>query len=77
LEIDQSYYILEIVNHFGLSDTNPVYTPLPSGVEVLLKKFDGEASTADIKLFQQMIGSLLYVQIGTCPDISFTVLHLA
>ena len=77
LEIDQSRYVLEIINRFGLSDANPARTPLPSGAEDHLKKYDGQASAADIKLYQQIIGSLLYVQIGTRPDISFAVSRLA
>jgi hypothetical protein len=77
IEIDQSKYVLEIVNRFGLSDANPARTPLPTGADVYLEKYKGEASSADIKLFQQMIGSLLYVQIGTRPDISFAVSRLA
>ena len=76
LEIDQSHYVLEIVNCFRLSDANPVRTPLPSGADVHLTKHDGEATPAEIKLYQQMIKSLLYVQIGTRPDISFAVSHL-
>jgi hypothetical protein len=77
LEIDQSRYVLEIISRFGLSDANPARTPLPSGADVHLEKYDGEASQADIKLFQQIIGSLLYVQIGTRLDISFAVSRLA
>jgi hypothetical protein len=77
LEIDQTRYVLEIVAHFGLSDTNQVLTPLPTGADVHLEKYEGQASKADIKLYQQMIGSLLYVQIGTHPDISFAVSRLA
>src|SRR6266852_8333127 len=77
LEIDQSRYVLEIINRFGLSDANPARTPLPSGAEDYLKKYDGHASAVDIKLYQQVIGSLLYVQIGTRPDISFAVSRLA
>src|SRR6266446_2037415 len=77
LEIDQSHYTLEIINRFGLSDANPAHTPLPSGAEVHLTKYDGEATPTEIKLYQQIIRSLLYVQIGTCPDISFAVSHLA
>ena len=73
LEIDQSRYISEIVDRFGLSDANPTRTPLPSGAEVHLVKHEGQASSAEIKYYQQIIGSLLYVQIGTQPDISFTV----
>src|SRR6266852_9072531 len=52
LKIDQSQYVLEIINHFGLSDANPVCTPLPSDAEDHLKKYDGQASAADIKLYQ-------------------------
>ena len=77
IEIDQSRYILEIITRFGLSDANPARTPLPTGADVHLEKYTGQASNADIKLYQQMIGSLLYVQIGTHPDISFAVSHLA
>jgi hypothetical protein len=77
LEIDQSCYVLEIVACFGLSDTNQALTPLPTGANVHLKKYKGQASKADIKLYQQMIGSLLYVQIGMHPHISFAVSCLA
>ena len=76
LEIDQSHYALEIVNRFGLSDAYTARTPLPTGADVHLEKYDGQASSADIKLFQQMIGSLLYIQIGTRPDLSFAVSRL-
>src|SRR5882757_832549 len=77
LEIDQSRYVLEIVNRFGLSDAHPVHTPLPTGADMFLEKYNEQASTVDIKLYQRIIGSLLYVQIGTRPDISFAVSHLA
>ncbi len=77
LEIDQSHYTLEIINRFGLSDANPAHTPLPSGAEVHLTKYNGEATPTEIKLYQQIIGSLLYIQIGTRPDISFAVSRLA
>jgi len=77
LEIDQSRYVLDIVNRFGQSDAYPTRTPLPTGAETHFRKHDGQASAAEIKLYQQMIGSLLYVQIGTRPDISFAVSRLA
>ena len=77
LEIDQSRYIWEIVNHFGMSDSNPVHTPLPSGAETHLVRYEEQASASEIKAYQQVIGSLLYVQIGTRLDISFAVSCLA
>ena len=51
LEIDQSRYILEIVNRFGLSDAHLTHTPLPSGAEVHLVKYDGEATVQEIKYY--------------------------
>jgi hypothetical protein len=77
LEIDQSQYLRDIISRFGLSDANPTRTPLPAGAETHLMKYDKQASKADIKLYQQMIGSLLYAQLGTRPDISFAVSRLA
>jgi hypothetical protein len=77
LEIDQSRYILEIVDRFGLSDANLARTPLPSGAETHLVKHNGQATPSEINYYQQIIGSLLYVQISTRPDISFAVARLA
>jgi len=77
LTIDQSGYIKDILDHFGMIDVNPNHTPLPTGADVHLIKNDGQASLEDIKHFQSLIGSLLYVQIGTCPDLSFAVSRLA
>jgi Reverse transcriptase (RNA-dependent DNA polymerase) len=49
LEIDQSYYILEIIKHFRLADTNLAHTLLPTGTETHLIKHNGEASPTEIK----------------------------
>src|SRR5712671_2456583 len=77
LTIDQSGYIKDILDHFGMIDMNPNHTPLPTGADVHLIKYDGQASLEDIKHYQSLIGSLLYVQIGMCPDLSFAVSRLA
>ena len=77
LDIDQSGYIKDIVDRFGMADANPHNTPLPAGAEVHLVKNTKQASESEIKLYQSLIGSLLYVQIGTRPDISFAVSRLA
>src|SRR6266404_1438524 len=77
LQIDQAGYMCDVIDRFGMADANPNKTPLPAGADVLLVKYDGEASSSDVKHYQSLIGSLLYVQIGTCPDISFAVSRLA
>jgi len=76
-EIDQTRYIKDILDCFGMTDANPHNTPLPAGAEIHLVKYNGQASQSDIKAYQSVVGSLLYVQIGTQPDISFAVSCLA
>ena len=56
-----------------MKDSNPVYTPLPLGHEAHLVKNEDQASAGEIKQYQQIIGLLLYVQIGSQPDISLAV----
>ena len=77
LTIDQSRYVKDILDHFGMADTNPNNTPLPSSADVHLIKYDGQATQTEIKNYQSLICSLLYVQIGTHPDLSFAVSRLA
>jgi len=60
-----------------MADSNPMHTPLPAGVETHLLTHTGEASPNEIKYYQKIIGSLLYVQIRTRLDISFMVVHLS
>src|SRR5712671_2294668 len=77
LTIDQSRYVKDILDRFGMADANPNNTPLPSGADVHLIKYDGQATQSEIKNYQSLIGSLLYVQISTHPDLSFAVPRLA
>ena len=77
LTINQSGYVKDVLVLFGMADANPHHTPLPAGADLHLVKYDSQASAMDIKNYQSLIGSLLYVQIGTCPDISFAVSRLA
>ncbi len=76
-EIDQSRYLQGVLACFNMADANPCATPLPTGADVHLVKFEGQPSVADTMLYQSIIGSPLYLQIGTHPDISFAVSHLA
>jgi len=79
LEIDQLGYLKGVLEHFGMADANPHNTPLLAGAKEHLIKFEGQASASDIKHYQSLIGSLVYIylQIGTQPDISFAVACLA
>ena len=73
--IDQSRYIGEVLDRFGMSDCNPARTPLPSGI--ILEKNKGLADEKFRSHYQQLIGSLMYAMIGTRPDIAYAVTRLA
>ena len=77
IEIDQSGYVKDVLERFGMSDATPHNTRLPASAEEHLYKYTEQVSASDIMHYQSLIGSLLYVQIGTRPDISFAVSHLA
>ena len=77
IQINQSGYVKDVLDRFSMADANPHNTPLPAGADAHLIKNTEQASDAEIKHYQSLIGSLLYVQIGTRPDISFAVSRLA
>ena len=75
LILDQHDYLNKIVTRFDLKGSYPVNTPLPTGYEPEENK--GTATQAFRLEYQSVIGSLLYIMIGTWPDISFAVTKMA
>jgi len=73
--LDQTAYLQKVLQRFDLQNAKPVPTPLPEGYYPSVNK-----STPDPALrskFQQVIGSLLYIMLGTRPDIAFAVTKLS
>src|SRR5258708_32043794 len=80
IALSQSAYIDTILKHFGLYDCNPVTYPLDKNHQIdkaTTTNADNTHSEVNIKLYQQMVGSLMYTVIGTRPDITFMVTHLS
>jgi hypothetical protein len=75
LKLDQHAYLEKVLECFGMQDCKPAPTPLPAGY----KPTDNMASLdKDIqRQFQVIIGSLLYLMLGTCPEIAYAVCKLA
>ncbi len=69
--LHQKQYILGMLEKFRLNDLKTVSTPADPNVK--LQKKDGVSREVDLKLYQSVIGSLLYAAIGTRPDISQAV----
>src|SRR5258706_13577108 len=85
IALSQSVYIDTILKHFGLYDCNPVTYPLDKNHQIdnaATTHADNTTTTntnseVNIKLYQQMVGSLMYTIIGTQADITFTVTRLS
>ena len=74
LKLSQTQYIQRTLEKFGMADSHPVNTPMDPNVK-LIKLPDTE--NYDIPDYRSAIGLLMYVAIGTRPDISFAVQHLS
>ena len=69
LTISQEQYVKEILEQFELSNCKPVSSPIVPGT-----CFDANAVVfEDINLYQQIVGSLLYLANSSRPDICFAV----
>ncbi|CAI7854451.1 unnamed protein product [Closterium sp. NIES-54] len=82
LEIGQEKYVRGLQGRFGdlLKETHRVHTPMSPND--LSKIRNGTWSTeegvaGDVKVYQRLIGSLMYAAVTTRPDMSFTVNTLA
>ena len=73
--LDQKDYLTTVLRRFNMLNAKEASTPLPSG-------YDSSPNTepVDEKLrtrYQQVIGSLLYLMLGTRPDIAYAVTRMA
>jgi hypothetical protein len=75
ISIDQCDYLDKVLDRFQMTDAKSAQTPLPSNWDP--KANTGKATAAEITRYQSIIGSLLYLMIGTRPDIAFAVTHLS
>jgi len=75
LELRQTQYITNILTHFGMQNSRPVSTPIDR--KAPLVKADDSEPTYEKQLYQQMIGSLMYLVTCTRPDMGFVVSFLS
>ncbi len=61
--VNQKDYLQKVLQHFNLINAKSVPTPLPEGYHPSPNK--GSASPELHASYQQVIGSLLYIMIGT------------
>ena len=71
--INQVDYLKKVLDRFQMTNTKAALTPLSSNWD--LRENQGKATAAEITCYQSIIGILLYLMIGTHPDISYTVTY--
>jgi len=75
LELRQTQYITNILTHFGMEHSRPVSTPIDP--KAPLVKADESEPAYEKQLYQQMIGSLMYLVTCTRSDLGFVVSFLS
>lgn len=76
ISIDQSQYIRDVLDKFGMSDCNPVTTPVDVNQKLTLDmspKDEMDRREMSKVPYQEAVGSLLYAAQVTRPDIQFAV----
>ena len=67
--INQKAYVGRILDAMGMTDCHPCTTPMDAD----LRKEDYRASKKEVKAYQQLLGSLLWLAMMTRPDIAYSV----
>ena len=75
ITIDQQEYLKKVLERLGLTNAKTAKTPLPEGYKPVANT--GTATPQFRQSYQRAIGSLLYLMIGTRPDICFAVTKMA
>jgi hypothetical protein len=73
--LDQVEYLDKVLARFGMTNAKPARTPMVEGYYPLPN--EGEVDPELHQLFQSVIGSLMYLMLGTRPDIAYAVTKMA
>ncbi|XP_061723887.1 uncharacterized protein LOC133530075 [Cydia pomonella] len=71
--LDQSHYIDKLLGKYNMTDAITVTTPMEPGLKLTLPT---QVEEIDVP-YRELIGSLMYIAIGTRPDIEHTVSYLS
>eukprot|EP00961_Rhodomonas_salina_P031918 430023-Rhodomonas_salina.2 len=71
--LSQESYINTLLERFSMGDAHPVPTLSEPGTRLLKLMCPEVLNAEDTRLYQQMIGGLMYASVLTSPDISFAV----
>ena len=73
--IDQCTYLEKVLERFSMTNARSATTPLPQGYYP--SSYNGQVDSDLQSCFQQVIRFLLYIMLGTWPDITYIVTPLS
>jgi len=68
LKLSQGKYAGKVLEKFGMAECNPIGTPLEVGLQLV----KGDESD-DTLPYREAVGSLMYLMVGTRPDLAFAI----
>lgn len=74
--LDQTKYIEEMLDKFGMTDCNPIDTPCDANQRLVKEERTSDFDPSTVP-YQQAIGCILYLTQGTRPDIAFAINNLS
>src|ERR1700733_14823667 len=74
ITIDQQQYLKKVLERFNMINAKIAPTPLPSGYSPIENK--DPLNPVLRQQYQSVIGSLLYLMLGTRPDIAFAMIRM-
>lgn len=77
IEIDQSHYVRQVLERFGMINCKAAVTPSDVNVKLSANMWNEEISLVGKVPYQEIIGSLLYLSGATRPDIAFATNDLS
>ena len=66
--MSQSQFIKRVLRKFNMDNCKPRSTPCEIGIN---KISEDESEPADVRLYGEMVGSLVYIMTSTRPDLSY------
>lgn len=74
ITLSQSTYIHRVLQRFSMQDCNPVTTPIEANHRLISTTGNTRVNAT---LYQQIIGSIMYLVTGTRPDLAYTITNLS
>ena len=77
LTMCQSRYISRVLDRFGMNDCKPRSTPCEINPSHKITDDYEPLNESNLKIYKQMVGSLIYIMTSTRPDIAYIVTKLS